>query len=116
MKYRWQHHSLAPHGTSKPLWNYQPHKKIRVTNCRRYQGNDTHSNGPRMPSTMQGEKNHTHYTGHQKANTLNSESHNKANKLVQIDNMQKSTYNAKFSNTEVTALFNSGIMLSCISK
>ena len=35
---------------------------------------------------------------------------------VEIDDMQKSTYNAKDGNTEVTALFDSGAMLSCISK
>ena len=35
---------------------------------------------------------------------------------VQIDDTQKSTYNAKVSNTEATALFDSGAMLSCISK
>ena len=33
---------------------------------------------------------------------------------VQIDDMQKSTYNAKVGNTEATALFDSGTMLSCI--
>ena len=30
--------------------------------------------------------------------------------------MQKSTYNAKVGSTEATALFDSGDMLSCISK
>ena len=35
---------------------------------------------------------------------------------VQIDDMQKSTYNAKVGITEATALFDSGTMLSCISK
>ena len=36
--------------------------------------------------------------------------------LVHIDDTQKSTYNAKVSSTEATALFDSGAMLSCISK
>ena len=35
---------------------------------------------------------------------------------VHIDNTQKSTYNAKVSGTEATALFKSGTTLSCISK
>ena len=35
---------------------------------------------------------------------------------VQINNTQKSTYNAKVGNTETTALFDSGAMLSGISK
>ena len=35
---------------------------------------------------------------------------------VEIDDTQKSTYNAKDCNTEVTALFDSGAMPSCISK
>ena len=35
---------------------------------------------------------------------------------VQIDDTQKSMYNAKVSSTEATALFNSGATLSCISK
>ena len=35
---------------------------------------------------------------------------------VHIDDMQKSTYNAKVSSTEAKALFDSGAMLSCISK
>ena len=35
---------------------------------------------------------------------------------VQIDNTQKSTYNTKVGITEATALFDSGTMLSCISK
>ena len=35
---------------------------------------------------------------------------------VHIDDTQKSTYNAKVSSTEATALFDSGTTLSCISK
>ena len=35
---------------------------------------------------------------------------------VHIDNTQKSTYTAKVGSTEATALFNSGTLLSCISK
>ena len=35
---------------------------------------------------------------------------------VHIDDTQKSTYTAKVGSTEATALFNSGTMLSCISK
>ena len=35
---------------------------------------------------------------------------------VHIDDTQKSTYTAKVGRTEVTALFNSGTSLSCISK
>ena len=35
---------------------------------------------------------------------------------VLIDDTQKSTYNAKVSSMEATALFDSGTMLSCISK
>ena len=35
---------------------------------------------------------------------------------VQIDDTQKSTYNAKVGNTEATALFDSGATLSYISK
>ena len=35
---------------------------------------------------------------------------------VHIDDMQKSTYNAKVGSTEATALFDSGATLSCISK
>ena len=35
---------------------------------------------------------------------------------VQINDMQKSMYNAKFGNTEAMALFDSGTMLSCISE
>ena len=35
---------------------------------------------------------------------------------IQINNTHKSTYNAKVANTEATALFNSGAVLSCISK
>ena len=35
---------------------------------------------------------------------------------VEIDDTQKSTYNTKDGNTEVTALFDSGATLSCISK
>ena len=35
---------------------------------------------------------------------------------VHIDDMQKSTYNAKVGSMEATALFDSGAMLSCISK
>ena len=35
---------------------------------------------------------------------------------VHIDDTQKSTYNAKVSGTEATALFDSGTTLSCISK
>ena len=35
---------------------------------------------------------------------------------VHIDDTQKSTYNAKVSNTEATALFDSSTTLSCISK
>ena len=35
---------------------------------------------------------------------------------VHIDDTQKSTYTAKVGSTEATALFNSGAMLSCISK
>ena len=36
--------------------------------------------------------------------------------LVHIDDTQKSTYNTKVGSMEATALFNSGAMLSCISK
>ena len=36
--------------------------------------------------------------------------------LVHIDDTQKSTYNAKVSSTEATALFDSGATLSSISK
>ena len=93
------------------------------------------------PPTLQNEI----ITGYQKANTTNSKLSNKTDlnsqqtlvnrptpiKLtdkpqehicheeilsVQINNMQKSTYNAKVSNTEAMALFDSGAMLSCISK
>ena len=35
---------------------------------------------------------------------------------VHIDDTQKSTYNAKVSSTEATALFDSGVTLSCILK
>ena len=35
---------------------------------------------------------------------------------VHMDDTQKSTYTAKVGSTEVTALFNSGALLSCISK
>ena len=35
---------------------------------------------------------------------------------VNIDDTQKSTYNAKVSSMEATALFDSGAMLSCVSK
>ena len=35
---------------------------------------------------------------------------------VHIDDTQKSTYTAKVGSTEATALFNSGALLSCISK
>ena len=35
---------------------------------------------------------------------------------VHIDEMQKSTYTAKVGSMEVTALFDSGATLSCISK
>ena len=35
---------------------------------------------------------------------------------VQINNIQKSMYNVKVSNTEATALFDLGAMFSCISK
>ena len=35
---------------------------------------------------------------------------------IQINDMQKSMYNAKVSSTDATALFDSGAMLSCISK
>ena len=35
---------------------------------------------------------------------------------VHIDDTQKSTYNAKVGSTEATALFDSGTILSCISK
>ena len=35
---------------------------------------------------------------------------------VHIDDTQKSTYTAKVGSTEATALFDSGAMLSCISK
>ena len=35
---------------------------------------------------------------------------------VHIDNTQKSTYTAKVGSTEATALFDSGALLSCISK
>ena len=35
---------------------------------------------------------------------------------VHIDDTQKSTYNAKVGSMEATALFDSGITLSCISK
>ena len=35
---------------------------------------------------------------------------------IQINDTQKLTYNAKVSNTEATVLFDSGTMLSCISK
>ena len=35
---------------------------------------------------------------------------------IQINDMQKLTYNAKVSNTKATALLDSGTMLSCISK
>ena len=35
---------------------------------------------------------------------------------VQVDDTQKSMYNAKVSNMEATTLFNSGATLSCISK
>ena len=35
---------------------------------------------------------------------------------IQINNTQKSTYNAKVGNTKSTALFDSGAMVSCISK
>ena len=35
---------------------------------------------------------------------------------VQINDMQKSTYNAKVSNTEAMVLFDSGTMLNYISK
>ena len=34
---------------------------------------------------------------------------------IQIDDTQKSTYNAKIGSTEATALFDSGATLSCIS-
>ena len=36
--------------------------------------------------------------------------------LVHIDDMQKSTYNAKVGSTEATALFNFSTTLSCILK
>ena len=42
--------------------------------------------------------------------------HHKEILSVHIDDMQKSTYNAKVSSTEATALFDSGTMLRCISK
>ena len=116
-----------------------------MTNCRRYPENGTNGNRTRMPLTMQNEKNHATITGHQRANTTNSKLLNKPDcksqqtsvnrptpkkptgepqehicheeiLSVQINDTQKSTYNAKVSNTEVTAPFDSGTMLSCISK
>ena len=100
---------------------------------------------PECPSMMQNKKNYTIITGHQRANTTNSKLFNKPNhnsqqtlvnrptpkKLtkelqehtchkeilsVQINDMQKSMYNTKVCNTEAMALFDSGAMLSCISK
>ena len=116
-----------------------------MTNRRRYPENDTNGNRTRMPPTTQNEKNHATITGHQRANTTNSKLLKKpgcnsqqtsVNRptltkpigepqehichqeilSVQINDMQKSTYNAEVGNTEAMALFDSGAMLSCISK
>ena len=135
-----------------------------MTNHKRNPGNDTDSNKPRTPPTMEGEENHSPHTGHQRANTTHISSQSKANKVnhklpnkanskhlnkkdykgqhnsvsrsaqikqteepqehkrhkkilsVQINDTQKSTYNAKIGSTEATALFDSGATLSCISK
>ena len=97
------------------------------------------------PLTMPSKINHTLFTGHNKAKTTNTKLSTKLdhkgqqtlvagpnpNEMtaepqehecheeilsIQIDDMLKSTYDAKVSNTEATALFDSGTMLSCISK
>ena len=54
-------------------------RSVRVTNHRRYPGNDTNSNQPRMPPMMKSEENHISYTDHQRANTMNFKDHKKAN-------------------------------------
>ena len=74
---------------------------------------------PECPLMMENEKNYAIITGHQRANTTNSKLFNKPNcnsQQTSINDMQKSTYNAKVGNTEAMALFDSGTMLSCISK
>ena len=53
---------------------------VRVTNHRRYPGDDINGNGPGMPPTTQGEISNSSHTGHQRANTSNIPSQKKANK------------------------------------
>ena len=95
--------------------------------------------------TMHNEETHENTTGHQRSNHINSLPINNSDHIgqhtsvnrpalkkitaepqkhtchekilsIQINDTQKSTYNAKVGNTEAMALFDSGMMLSCISK
>ena len=52
----------------------------------------------------------------EKAEEPQEQKHHEKILSVHIDDMQKSTYNAKVGSMEETALFDSGATLSCISK
>ena len=86
--------------------NFKGHKKANVTNSKLSSkpnciGQHTLVDRPTLMEPTEEPQEHTHHE-----EILS----------VQTDNTQKSTYNAKVSNTEATALFDSGTTFSCISK